>query len=187
MCFGPLDVVYDHTALKKVVTRERIEKGPASMCGTATCSRSRINPGSDPRRGFTPLVKAERLGAELGLRNLYLKNDSMNPTNSSKTAWYRSRSAGPRTRFRNDACASPATLANAVAAYSARPARMFCVHSCRPRAGEGREHRVFTPTWSRVTGQLRRGQRLCSQLLESTPGPSAHQQSGRFYAEGSKT
>src|SRR5260370_20899473 len=71
--------------------------------------------------GFTPLVKAERLGEELGLRNLYLKNDSMNPTNSFKDrvvsvaiSWARSQG------FETMACASTGNLANAVAAYSAR-------------------------------------------------------------------
>src|SRR3989440_12027325 len=71
--------------------------------------------------GFTPLVKAERLGAELGLRSLYLKNDSMNPTNSFKDrvvsvaiSWARAQG------FETMACASTGNLANAVAAYSAR-------------------------------------------------------------------
>src|SRR5258708_13791597 len=85
MCFGPLDAVYDYDALKKVVSRERIEAGPKSMWRYRDLlpiedSTSVVTLGE----GFTPLVKAERLGEELGLRNLYLKNDSMNPTNSFK-------------------------------------------------------------------------------------------------------
>src|SRR5205814_8361448 len=71
--------------------------------------------------GFTPLVRAERLGAELGLRNLYLKNDTMNPTNSFKDrvvsvaiSWARSQG------FETIACASTGNLANSVAAYAAR-------------------------------------------------------------------
>src|SRR2546428_14140047 len=85
MCFGPLDVVYDQAALKRVVSRQRIERGPASMWRYRD-----LLPVEDDTplvtlgEGFTPLVKADRLGAELGLRNLYLKNDSMNPTNSFK-------------------------------------------------------------------------------------------------------
>src|SRR5207245_6937954 len=60
-------------------------------------------------------------GAELGLRNLYLKNDSMNPTNSFKDrvvsvaiSWARAHG------FETIACASTGNLANAVAAYAAR-------------------------------------------------------------------
>src|SRR5256885_13924614 len=71
--------------------------------------------------GFTPLVKADRLGAELGLRNLYLKNDSMNPTNSFKDrvvsvaiSWARANG------LETIACASTGNLPNAVAAYAAR-------------------------------------------------------------------
>src|SRR5437899_11647759 len=70
---------------------------------------------------FTPVVKADRLGAELGLRNLYLKNDSMNPTNSFKDrvvsvaiSWARANG------FETIACASTGNLANAVAAYAPR-------------------------------------------------------------------
>ncbi len=85
MCFGPLDAVYDYASLKKVVTRERIESGPKSIWRYRD-----LLPVEDSTpvvtlgEGFTPLVKADRLGQELGLRNLYLKNDSMNPTNSFK-------------------------------------------------------------------------------------------------------
>ena len=99
MCFGPLDAVYDYAALKKVVTRERIESGPKSIWRYRD-----LLPVEDSTpvvtlgEGFTPLVKADRLGQELGLRNLYLKNDSMNPTNSFKDrvvsvaiSWARSR------------------------------------------------------------------------------------------------
>src|SRR5579872_1659232 len=122
MCFGPLDAVYDQAALKKVVSRERIEQGPKSMWRYRD-----LLPVEDSvavvtlGEGFTPLVKADRLGAELGLRNLYLKNDSMNPTNSFKDrvvsvaiSWARSHG------FETIACASTGNLANSVAAYAAR-------------------------------------------------------------------
>src|SRR5436309_1942983 len=85
MCFGPLDAVYDEALLRKIVKRDRIESGPKSMWRYRD-----LLPVEDSvavvtlGEGLTPLVKADRLGAELGLRNLYLKNDSMNPTNSFK-------------------------------------------------------------------------------------------------------
>src|SRR3979409_1572449 len=85
MCFGPLDVVFDYASLKKVVTRERVDKGPPSRWGYgAPLPTEDSTPVVSLGEGFTPLVRADRLGAELGLRNLYLKNDSMNPTNSFK-------------------------------------------------------------------------------------------------------
>src|SRR5690348_18414588 len=114
MCFGPLDAVYDQSLLKKIVSRSRIEDGPKSMWRYRD-----LLPVEDSvnvvtlGEGFTPLVKAERLGAELGLRNLYLKNDSMNPTNSFKDrvvsvaiSWARANG------FETIACASTGNLAN---------------------------------------------------------------------------
>ena len=122
MCFGPLDAVYDQAVMRKLVKRERIEDGPKSMWRYRD-----LLPVEDSvnvvtlGEGFTPLVKADRLGAELGLRNLYLKNDSMNPTNSFKDrvvsvaiSWARAQG------FETIACASTGNLANAVAAYAAR-------------------------------------------------------------------
>src|SRR5258708_23359657 len=85
MCFGPLDVVYDQAALKKTVSRERIEQGPKSMWRYRDLlpveeSAAVVTLGES----MTPLVKADRVGAELWLPYLYLKNDSMNPTSSFK-------------------------------------------------------------------------------------------------------
>src|SRR5258708_20056787 len=122
MCFGPLDVVYDQAALKKVVSRQRIEQGPKSMWRYRDLLPiEESTPVVTLGEGFTPLVKADRLGAELGLENLYLKNDSMNPTNSFKDrvvsvaiSWARANGFEPT--------ASPSTgnLANAVPTYAPR-------------------------------------------------------------------
>src|SRR5260370_33565306 len=83
MCFGPLDVVYDEAALKKIVSRQRIEQGPPSMWRYRD-----LLPVEDETplgtlgEGFTPLVKADRLAALPALLNPKLKDDSMNPANS---------------------------------------------------------------------------------------------------------
>src|SRR5258708_39784551 len=122
MCFGPLDVVYDQAALKKVVTRERIEQGPKSMWRYRDLLPIEDSvPVVTLGEGMTPLVKADRLGAELGLRNLYLKNDSMKPTNSFKDrvvsvaiSWARAHG------FETNAFASNGNLAKPVAAYAVR-------------------------------------------------------------------
>src|SRR5258707_6697200 len=122
MCFGPVGGVSDQAALKKVVTRDRIEQGPKSMWRYRDLLPIEDSvPVVTLGEGMTPLVKADRLGAELGLRNLYLKNDSMNPTNSFKDrvvsvaiSWARAHG------FETIACASTGNLANAVAAYAVR-------------------------------------------------------------------
>ena len=190
MCFGPLDVIYDQAALKKVVSRQRIEQGPASMWRYRD-----LLPVEDDTpvvtlgEGFTPLVKAERLGEELGLRNLYLKNDSMNPTNSFKDrvvsvaiSWARAHG------FETIACASTGNLANAVAAYSARAGLecfVFIPVDLEPQKVVSIS--VFDPNVVAVRGNYDEVNRLCSQLLESTPWAFCNINIRPFYAEGSKT
>src|SRR5207249_3014086 len=75
----------------------------------------------DINQGYTPLIKADRLGKLLGLENLYLKNDCVNPTYSFKdrvvaVASTRARELG----FDVLACASTGNLAGSVAAHAAR-------------------------------------------------------------------
>jgi threonine synthase len=190
MCFGPLDAVYDYDALKKVVSRQRIEAGPKSMWRYRDLlpiedSTSVVTLGE----GLTPLVKADRLGEELGLRNLYLKNDSMNPTNSFKDrvvsvaiSWARANG------FETIACASTGNLANAVAAYAARAGlECFVFIPTDLEPAKVTAISVFDPNMVAVRGTYDDVNRLCSQLLESTPWAFCNINIRPFYAEGSKT
>src|SRR5437763_12882350 len=190
MCFGPLDAVYDQAALKKVVSRQRIEQGPTSMWRYRDLlpiedSVAVVTLGE----GLTPLVKADRLGAELGLRNLYLKNDSMNPTNSFKDrvvsvaiSWARAHG------FETIACASTGNLANAVAAYAARAGlECFVFIPVDLEPAKVASISVFDPNVVAVRGNYDDVNRLCSQLLESTPWAFCNINIRPFYAEGSKT
>ncbi|MGA8924032.1 MAG: threonine synthase, partial [Candidatus Dormiibacterota bacterium] len=139
--------------------------------------------------GFTPLVKADRLGAELGLRNLYLKNDSMNPTNSFKDrvvsvaiSWARSHG------FETIACASTGNLANSVAAYAARAGlECFVFIPVDLEPAKVASIGVFDPNMIAVRGNYDEVNRLCSQLVESTPWAFCNINIRPFYAEGSKT
>ena len=82
-CFGPLEVVYDYDAIARVVNRESIEAGPLTMWrykDLLPVNGQVVDLGT----GYTPLLKAENLGRELGLKNLYLKNDCANPSHSFK-------------------------------------------------------------------------------------------------------
>src|SRR5258708_36205395 len=118
LCFGPLEVRYDHAELERKVSRESIEAGPNSLWRYRDLLP--LNDGAEPvtlGEGMTPLVRAERLGAELGLANLYLKNETMNPTNSFKdrggsvaVPWARAHGVDTM------ACAPTGDLANSVAA-----------------------------------------------------------------------
>src|SRR5947208_7849895 len=172
MCFGPLDAVYDKAVLKKIVSRQRIEQGPKSMWRYRDLlpvedSVSVVTLGE----GHTPLVKADRLGAELGLRNLYLKNDSMNPTNSFKDrvvsvaiSWARAYG------FETIACASTGNLANAVAAYAARAGlECFVFIPVDLEPAKVASISVFDPTVVAVRRNYDEVNRLCSPLHETTP------------------
>src|SRR6202165_5596523 len=190
MCFGPLDVVYDEAALKKKVSRERIEQGASSMWRDRDLLPVQEDtPLVTLGEGFTPLVKADRLGAELGLRNLYLKNDSMNPTNSFKDrvvsvaiSWARAHS------FETIACASTGNLANAVAAYAVRAGlECFVFIPVDLEPAKVASIGVFEPNVVEVRGNYDEVNRLCSQLVESTPWAFCNINIRPFYAEGSKT
>src|SRR6202048_2908215 len=190
MCFGPLDVVYDQAALKKVVSRQRIEQGPKSMWRYRDLLPiEESTPVVTLGEGMTPLVKADRLGAELGLKNLYLKNDSMNPTNSFKDrvvsvaiSWARANG------FETIACASTGNLANAVAAYAARAGlECFVFIPVDLEPAKVVSISVFDPNVVAVRGNYDEVNRLCSQLLESTPWAFCNINIRPFYAEGSKT
>ena len=190
MCFGPLDVVFDYAALKKVVTRKRIEDGPKSMWRYRDLLPIEDSiPIVSLGEGMTPLIKADRLGAELGLRNLYLKNDSMNPTNSFKDrvvsvaiSWARAHG------FETVACASTGNLANSVAAYAARAGlECFVFIPVDLEPAKIVSISVFDPNVVAVRGNYDEVNRLCSQLVESTPWAFCNINIRPFYAEGSKT
>src|SRR6266540_3854227 len=118
-CFGPLEIAYDFP----VVTREQIEAGPANIWRYKALlpvpSDIEESPNMEP--GFTRLLRAHNLGKQLGIDNLWVKDDSTNPTNSFKDrvvacALSAARELGS-TVF---ACPSTGNLANAVAAAGAR-------------------------------------------------------------------
>src|SRR5437764_2742042 len=190
MCFGPLDVVYDYAAIRSRLTHERIAEGPPSMWRYRD-----LLPVPEEAvvvtlgEGFTPLVHAERLGAELGLRSLYLKNDTMNPTNSFKDrvvsvaiSWARAHG------FETIACASTGNLANSVAAYAARAGlECFVFIPIDLEPAKVASISVFDPNVVTVRGNYDEVNRLCSQLIESTPWAFCNINIRPFYAEGSKT
>jgi len=118
-CFGPLEVSYDFGS----VTRASIEAGPRNIWRYQALlpvpSTVRDVPNLEP--GCTPLVRADNLARALGMRALWVKDDSANPTHSFKdrvvgVALAAARELG----FSTLACPSTGNLANAVAAAAAR-------------------------------------------------------------------
>src|SRR4051794_12733689 len=121
-CFGPLEVVYDEAALR-AVTRESIEAGPqtiwryAGLLPAGQDTATRVDLGT----GMTQLVRADSLAAALGMRRLWVKDDSGNPTHSFKDRVVSiALSAARGFGFETVSCASTGNLANSVAAHAAR-------------------------------------------------------------------
>jgi threonine synthase len=194
LCFGPLDVRYDYEEISRRVSRESIDAGPPSMWRYADLLPVDLDGADDEGpvtlgEGFTSLIHARNLGEQLGLRNLYIKNDTTNPTNSFKdrvvsvaVSWAR------RHGFDTIACASTGNLANAVAAYAARAAMHGYVFiPANLEAGKVAPTAVFKPTMVRVDGSYDDVNRLCSELVDLVDWAFCNINVRPFYSEGSKT
>jgi len=119
--FGPLEVVYDYERIKKALSHAIIGSRPQTMWRYRELLPVAFEPTVGCQVGFTPLIKADRLAKALGIRELWVKNDTVNyPTLSFKdrvvsVALSRARELG----FSTVACASTGNLANSVAANAA--------------------------------------------------------------------
>ncbi|HVM15242.1 MAG TPA: threonine synthase [Egibacteraceae bacterium] len=189
-CFGPLEVVYDYEKIAAATSRDSIAAGPPSIWRYANLLPA-VNDGAvDLGAGFTPLVRADRLAAELGLGELWLKNDTLNPTGSFKdrvvsVALARARAMG----FKVAACASTGNLANSVAAHAARAGMRHVVFiPADLEAGKVVTTAVYGPTLIAVDGSYDDVNRLCAELASEQPTWAFVNVNLRtYYAEGSKT
>lgn len=193
-CFGPLEVWYDEAALA-TVTREQIEAGPRNIwryagllpAGQEAAQRVTLDPGC------TPLVRAEALAAEIGLRApLWVKDDSANPTHSFKDRVVSvALTAAKALGFTRYACASTGNLANSVAAHAARagaPSIVFIPFDLE--SGKVITTAVYGGDLVAIEGSYDDVNRLCSELVETDDFEDTafvNVNVRPFYAEGSKT
>lgn len=188
-CFGPVEVTYDYDAIRRNVTRARIESGPASLWRYRDFLPCDASNAVDIGAGFTPLIRARNLGKALGLNNLYIKNDTMNPTWSFKdrvvaVASSRARELG----YEKLACASTGNLANSVSAHAAAAgmeAVVFIPHDLE--AGKVLGSSIYKPTLVKVNGNYDAVNRLCAELAGSYNWAFVNVNVRAYYAEGSKT
>ena len=119
--FGPLEAAYDYDAIRKDISREKIAARPQTMWRYREFLPIDQDPTVGTQVGFTPLVKADRLAQHLGIRELYIKNDTVNyPTLSFKDRVVSvALSRAKELDFKIVACASTGNLANSVAANAA--------------------------------------------------------------------
>lgn len=188
-CFGPVEVTYDYDAIRRNITRQRIESGPASLWRYSDFLPCDRETAVDIGAGFTPLIRARSLGKALGLNNLYIKNDTMNPTWSFKdrvvaVASSRARELG----YEKLACASTGNLANSVSAHAAAAgmeAVVFIPHDLE--AGKVLGSSIYRPTLVKVGGNYDAVNRLCAELAGSYNWAFVNVNVRAYYAEGSKT
>jgi threonine synthase len=189
-CFGPLEVTYQYDAIAAATTRESIANGPLSIWRYANLLPAVADGSVDLGAGFTPLIRADRLAAELGLGELWVKNDTVNPTGSFKdrvvsVALTRARELG----FKVAACASTGNLANAVAAHAARAGmRHYVFIPSDLESGKVAASAVYGPNLIAVDGSYDDVNRLCAELAGEHPSWAFVNVNLRtYYAEGSKT
>ncbi|QSB15097.1 threonine synthase [Natronosporangium hydrolyticum] len=193
-CFGPLEIGYDPAALAQV-TREQIAAGPPNIWRYAGLLPAGLDPADrvslDP--GFTPLVRADALAAELGLRApVWVKDDSANPTHSFKDRVVSvALTAAKRLGFTRFACASTGNLANSVAAHAARagvPSMVFIPADLE--AGKVVTTAVYGGDLVAIDGSYDDVNRLCSELVETEEFEDTafvNVNVRPYYAEGSRT
>ena len=189
VCFGPLEVKYDFSGLDAVEVKRRIQGGPQDIWRYADFLPFEKRPQTALAAGVTPLVKADRLAGNLGLREVWVKNDAANPTHSFKdrvvtVALAKAQELG----FQVVACASTGNLANSVAAHA---------------AAAGLESYVFIPSdleeqkvlatgvygtnLVAVRGNYDDVNRLCTELSGERDWAFVNVNLRPYYAEGSKT
>ncbi len=190
-CFGPLEVTYDYEAIAAIEgLRERIEQGPRSIWRYVDLLPVEGTAPVDLGAGYTPLVRAERLGAELGLRDLWIKNDTLNPTGSFKDRVVSvALTAARRLGFKVAACASTGNLANSVAAHAAHSgmrAVVFIPKDLEVAKIVGTA--VYGAEVVAIDGNYDDVNRLCAELTAEKPSWAFVNVNVRtYYAEGSKT
>ena len=188
-CFGPLEVIYDYSTIAEVISRESIGRGPLSIWRYCDLLPADSGDPVDIMAGFTPLIKARNLGKKLGLNNLYIKNDSVNPSFSFKDRVV-SVAATKAVEFGFDtlACASTGNLACSVAAHAARAGiRSIVFIPSDLERGKIIGAAVYGPTLVSVEGTYDEVNRLCSEVADNYPWAFVNINMRPYYAEGSKT
>jgi threonine synthase len=188
-CFGPLEVAYDYDAITASISRESIAAGPLSLWRYRDLLPVDGDPAVDLGTGFTPLVRADRLAAELGLGEVWIKNDTRNPTNSFKdrvvsVALSKALDFG----FKVAACASTGNLANSVAAHAARAGlRSYVFIPADLEQGKIVTTSVYGGNVVAINGNYDDVNRLCAELAGVYEWAFVNVNMRPYYAEGSKT
>ncbi|MDH4027775.1 MAG: threonine synthase [Nitrospirota bacterium] len=189
-CFGPLEVAYDYDGIKKVLTREKILSRPQNLWRYRELLPIDGDPTCGLYSGFTPLVKADKLAKHIGVKTLYVKDDTVtHPTLSFKDrvvaiALSKAREFG----FDTVACASTGNLAHSVSAHGAAAGfnRFIFIPATLERS-KIIASLAYEPNLIAVDGNYDDVNRLCSEVANKYNWAFVNINIRPFYAEGSKT
>jgi threonine synthase len=189
-CFGPLEVAYDYAAIGRVLSRETILSRAPNLWRYRELLPLDAPPTVGLNAGYTPLVRAKRLGEALGLSDLWVKNDAVShPTLSFKdrvvsVALSKAKELG----FDTVACASTGNLGNSTAAHAAQAGlRCYVLIPHDLEAGKVLGTLVYAPHLVRINGTYDDVNRLCSEIADRHPWAFVNVNIRPYYAEGSKT
>lgn len=189
-CFGPLEVDYDYQRIKKKLTREAIESRPRNLWRYRELMPIDGEPTDGLNSGFTPLIRAKNLEKVLGVKELYIKDDSVNhPTLSFKdrvvaVALSKAKEFG----FNTVACASTGNLANSVAAQAAvANLKRYIFIPADLELGKIVGTLIYNPVLVAVEGNYDQVNRLCSEIATKYKWAFVNINIRPYYAEGSKT
>ena len=189
-CLGPLEATYDYDGVKRALTRELIASRAENLWRYRELLPVEGTPRTGLHSGFTPLVKANRLAKEIGLEDLYLKDDSVNhPTLSYKdrvvsVAATRAVELG----FGVFGCASTGNLGNSVSAHAARlglECYVFIPNTLEP--GKVLGTAIAQAHVIAIDGTYDDVNRLCTQMADRNGWAFANINLRSYYAEGAKT
>jgi threonine synthase len=188
--FGPLEVVYDYDRIKKSLTRDAIQSRPKSMWRYRELLPVANDPTVGLEVGFTPLIKADRLAKRLGIRELWIKNDTVNyPSLSFKdrvvsVALSRARELG----FDTVACASTGNLANSVAANAASAGlKAYVFIPSDLEQGKIVNSLIYGANVIGIKGHYDEVNRLCAEIAGKFGWAFVNVNMRPYYAEGSKS
>jgi threonine synthase len=188
--FGPLEVVYDYDRVKQTLTRAAIQARPKSMWRFRELLPVAGNPTVGLEVGCTPLIKADRLARRLGIRELWIKNDTVNyPTLSFKdrvvsVALSRAKELG----FTTVACASTGNLANSVAANAAAAGlKAYVFIPADLEQSKVLNSLIYGATVIGIKGHYDEVNRLCAEIAGKYPWAFVNVNMRPYYAEGSKS
>lgn len=189
-CFGPLEIVYDYEKIRNVLTKEKIRSRPQNLWRYKELLPLDSEPEAAFNTGFTPLIKADNLAKVLGMRELYIKDDTVtHPTLSFKdrvvaVALAKAKEFG----FDTVACASTGNLAHSVSAQGARAGfRRFIFIPASLEHSKIIASLVYEPNLIAVDGNYDEVNRLCSEVANKYRWAFVNINIRPFYAEGSKT